>query len=232
MNETNDFTQTNQIIELLKTKSVLKLEIFESTKAQFKEFKKQAEIIIQNLRKATQGLEKQLSIEIKEKGDYYFELVVAGDLLVFFMHSNIFEFDKNHYLWQSKYVKQNEGAVFCGQITVYNFLADSLKFKREKDVGYPIARFFLNKDKHYLVDGKGKIGQKHGDFANQIINPEKTAEIILDLILYCMDFDLFVTPFQNLPEISVEEVTVISDFMTTPTGKRLGYKFNAEEEKH
>jgi hypothetical protein len=230
MNENNGLSQTNQIVELLKTKSILKLEVFDSAKSQFNEFKRQAELIVQDLRKATFGLDKQLSIEFKEKGDYYFELIVAGDLLVFFMHSNIFEFDKNHYLWQSKYVKQNPEAVFCGQITVYNFLADSFKYNRENDIGYPIARVFINKYLHYLADGKGKIGQKHSDFSTQILNPEKIADIILDLVLYCMDFDLFIPPFLNLPEISVGEVMQISDFMTTQTGKRLGFKFSAEEE--
>ena len=224
-------TKPDPIIELLKTKSTLKLDVFETTKLQFQEFKNQAEILVQRLKTESQLFDKRISIEYKEKGEFYFELTVASDILVFFMHSNIFEFDKNHYLWQSKYIKNDNQAIFCGQITVYNFLKDSIKFNRTNDIGYPIARIFVNKDKHYLAEGKGKMNQKHSHFNEQVLNPSVIAELINDLVLYCMNFDLFVSPFLELPEISVAEVNQITDFFTPRTGKRLGFKFNFEEEK-
>lgn len=222
---------TDPIVHLLKSKSSLKLDVFDIVKLQFREFRNQAEKLVKKLKEETQLFDKRIQIEFTERGEFYFELMVAGDLLVFFMHSNIFEFDKNHYLWQSKYIKQDNDAIFCGQITVYNFLSDSFRYNRVNDIGYPIARIFINKDKHYTAEGKGKINQKHGNFSEQTLNPEIISEIISDLVVYCMNFDLFVSPFQELPEISVGEVAQISEFLAPRTGKRLGFKFNFEEEK-
>ena len=229
MNGINDFNQTEKIVELLKTKTIHQKEVFDCTKKQFIHFKQQAASIVEYLKKSTTDVQNLVSIGFKEKGEYYFEISIAEDLLVFFMHSNVFEFDKSHYLWQTQYAKKNEGALLVGQITVYNFLADSINFKRENDIGYPIARIFINRQAHFFADGKGKMGQKHSDFSHQTLDASKCTEIILDLILFCMDFDLFVPPFQQLPEISVAEVTKISDFMARSTGKKLGFKFSAEE---
>lgn len=231
MNGLNDFSQTEKIVELLKTKSIHQKEVFECTKKQFIHLREKAAGIVEHLRASTTDFSQLVSIGFKEKGEYYFEISIADDLLVFFMQSNVFEFDKSHYLWQTQYARKNDGVLLVGQISVYNFLADSLKFKRENDIGYPIARIFVNRQSHFFADGKGRMAQKHADFSNQVLDPQKCAEIILDLILFCLDFDLYVPPFQQLPEISVAEVTKISDFMATTSGKKLGFKFNAEEEK-
>jgi len=231
MEKNNPDLAFNEIVDLLRNKSSLKLDVLENAKQVFKLFKNESELLASALQKKIKEFDSRLTIEFKEKGDYYFELKIAGDLLVFTLHSNIFQFEKNHYLWQSKYIKENPNAIFCGQISVYNFLADSMKFNRQNDIGYPIARFFINKDRHYFAEGKGSINLKHGNFSSQVIKEEIIRLIIESLILYCMDFDLYVPPFQSLQELSVSEVTQTNDFMSSKTGKRLGFKFQFEDEK-
>jgi hypothetical protein len=78
------------------------------------------------------------------------ELKAAGDLIIFHMHTNVFKLDQSHSLWKSSYLEEDEMRGYFGLINVYNFLSDSFKFNREGDLGYLVARIFLNKDGHFL----------------------------------------------------------------------------------
>ena len=62
----------------------------------------------------------------------------------------------NSYLQREKqkYVKEDKMRSFCGVIHVYNFLNDSFKYNRLNDVGNLVARIFVNKDKHFFVEGE------------------------------------------------------------------------------
>jgi len=38
------------------------------------------------------------------------------------MHTDVFEFDANHLVWQSPYVQADRDNSYCGIIDIYNFL--------------------------------------------------------------------------------------------------------------
>jgi hypothetical protein len=42
---------------------------------------------------------------------------------------------------------------YFGVVNVYNFLSDSFRYNRERDLGYLVARIFLNKEGHFFVQG-------------------------------------------------------------------------------
>ena len=46
---------------------------------------------------------------------------MASDLLIFRMHTDVFEFDANHLVWQSPYVQADRDNSYCGIIDIYNF---------------------------------------------------------------------------------------------------------------
>ena len=104
------------------------------------------------LRKLTEELRPKLSkihsslvVEYQVKGELEVEFSLAGDTMVFLLHSNVFTFDTNHEIWKMSYIKDDPSRAFCGQIFIYNFLSDSMKLYRERDLGYLIARIFINK---------------------------------------------------------------------------------------
>ena len=115
-------------------------------------------------------------------------------------------------------------------INVYNFLADSFKYNRINDIGYLVARFFLNKDLHYFVEGKRQLGFLYNDFVNEVINSDKIRKIIESSILYSMDFDLLTPPYDTMKVVSVSEVNEVTSAMSIKTGKRLGFKFQADND--
>jgi hypothetical protein len=217
------------ILRLLKEKASLKQTIFQQTTQLFSTFKDQLKLLVKELSDEVGKVDKRVLVEYHDKGPYQCELRVAGDVLIFYMHTNVFEFDKSHAIWKSSYVREDESRSYCGMIMIYNFLSDSFKYNRTTDVGYLIGRVFFNKDSHYFVDGKRQLGFIHNDFLHDEIDEKAVRGIILSAVLYCLEFDLYTPPFETLREVTVNEILEASNQMQIKTGKRLGFRFQAED---
>ncbi len=218
------------ILEVLKTKSSLKQSVFRKTIDVFNDFKVEAEKLVDELKTEMNTIDESVVVEFQLKGDFEFHIKFGGDILVFFMHTNIFDFPKSHPIWNNSYVKENEHRAYCGMINVYNFLSDSLKYNRINDVGYLVARCFINNDLHFFVEGKKQLGYLYNDFYSQVITPEKSRHIIESTILYSLDFDLLTPPYDNMKEVSVMDIIEVTNAMKIKTGKRLGFKFQADND--
>lgn len=218
------------ILETLKTKACLKQDVFKKTIEVFKIFKTEAEKLVEELKTDMKDIDQDIIIDFIDKDKYEFHIKFGGDILVFFMHTNVFYFDKSHGIWKTSYLKEDELRAYCGMINVYNFLADSFKYNRLNDVGYLVARMFLNKDLHYFVEGKRQLGFLYNDFVNETINNTKIRNIIESSILYSMDFDLLTPPYNTMKSVSVQDINEVTNAMSIKTGKRLGFKFQADND--
>lgn len=217
-----------KIIEGLKEKACTKKRTYELTKAVFRDFKKMIYAISLEMKEATQKMGTELEIEYKDKSEYEAELVFAGDTLIFSMHTNVFSFEDNHAVHHSKYAKSNYLNTYCGMIQMYNFLSDSLRYSRLNDVGYLVGRIFINKEKHFFVDGERQLGFLFNDFPNAVMNDVYMRAIIESAIIYCIDFDLLASPFKEVREVSVLQRLSEAGVQSTKTGKRVGFKFESE----
>jgi hypothetical protein len=209
----------------------LKQDVYSNTVHAFSILKANAKQLINSLAKATAAIDNRIVIEYKEKGEFEFELRIAGDLLIFAMHTNIFEFDKTHQVWRSSYVKDDHSRSFCGMINIYNFLNDSFKYNRVNDLGYVIGRIFINKENHYFLEGKRQLGFLYNDFVHAIIDEKTITAILESTVLYCLNFDLYTPPFDSIKEISVIDMQTASESMQIKTGKRLGFRFQADSDE-
>lgn len=218
------------ILAILAEKSSLKQDVYQRAFETFKQFKEIAEEIATDINKKIIKIDPRVVIEFKDKGEFQFELMVAGDVLIFSMHTNVFDFDKSHNIWKSSYLKENPLRSYCGMINVYNFLADSFKYNRNNDVGYLIARIFVNKELHYFVEGKRQLGFLYNDFVNSVIDKKQITAVIESAILYTLDFDLLTPPYDNVKEVSISEMQERSNNMQIKTGKRLGFKFHVDDD--
>jgi hypothetical protein len=226
----NSMTNRERILKTLSEKSVMKQDVFKNTLSVFNDFRTVMKEFVKELKADISKVDKRVSIDMTEKGEFELHFKFAGDLLIFQMHTNVFDFDKSHQIWKNSYVKENELLAYCGMINVYNFLGDSFKYNRVNDLGYLIARIFVNSQSHYFIEGKKKLGMLHNDFGKEIINPEVVLSIIEALMLHCLDFDLFTPPFDNVREITVSEMIDHANNMQVTTGKRLGFKFHSEDD--
>lgn len=205
-------------------KSSLKQHTFRNTIEVFSLFKKQLEHTHDDYREKVTTKDPYVTIEFKERTTFEAELRFSGDLLVFSMHTNVFLFDKQHPIYKSKYVSEATERAFCGVIHVYNFLADSYKYNRLNDVGYLMARIFVNRDNHFFVEGRKPIGLLYPDFENQIMDANSAQNIINNCIYQALHFDLLVPPIDQIQVISVGQKLSENGNAGIATGKRVGFK--------
>lgn len=215
--------QKERIVTLLKDKAVMKQEVYRNTSDAFEMLKTGVNDISLALLKETEEIDKRISIAISETKKYSIQLKVAGDVLEFFMHTNVFEFDRSHPMFKTGYIKHNENNSYCGIINVYNFLADSFRYDRTNDLGYLICRIFVNREMRFFIEAKGPVGAKYSGFSSEPLTQDQLKEIINDLIIYAITFDLFTPPFDQVREVSVGEIQEKTNSMNLRTGKRLGY---------
>jgi len=219
------------IVKTLKEKSSLKQSVYTSTLHAFNSMKAAAKQMATDLKQEAATIDKRLVIDYKDKGAFEFELRVAGDLLIFAMHTNIFDFDKSHQVWRTSYLKEDPFRSYCGIINIYNFLNDSFTYNRVNDSGYVIGRIFTNKENHYFVEGKRQLGFLYNDFVHDTLTPEAIVSVLESTILYCINFDLYTPHFDSIKEISVADMQTASEGMQIKTGKRLGFRFQADNDE-
>jgi len=217
------------IVGILQSKAVVKQDVFESTKKNFDLLKGVLQKVQDEYNAHLGEGDKRIQLLFEDKGEFVSQLKVAGDVLVFHMHTNTFEFDRDHEVWKSDYVKNKEHNSYCGVVNIYNFLHDSFRYNRENDAGYLIARIFINKEGHYFVEGKRQKGTGINHFGTSIINAENWQKIVETAILYSLEFDLLVPPYDDVKIISMMQMNgeIMSSKMQT--GKRLGFVYNADD---
>lgn len=216
--------------ELVFTKAHLKQEVYQSTKEAFDLFRATTREIITHFQQANEEEEKKIRFEFTDRGDFEFEVKFAGDVLIFMMHTNVFEFSRNHEVMKSPYIRENPNRSYCGVIHIYNFLADSFLYQRENDLGYMIGRIFINNEKHYFIEGKRELGMLYNNFNTSVINPETVQGIVESAIEYTTNFDLLTPPYDEVKLVSVGEMRSNFDKKSLVTGKRLGFRFQADTE--
>jgi len=222
--------ETRQLIlKNLTDKSGMKQLVYDNTFATFNLIKEVLHEMASDYNSAFKGIDKRVKLEYHDRGKFEAELRVAGDILIFSMHSNVFQFDRDHNIWKLSYVKDNNMASYCGIINIYNFLRDSFKYNRLDDLGYLIGRIFINKDYHYFVEGKRQMGFLYNNFGTATIDKESLINIIQSSILYTLEFDLLVPPYDVVKIASVNQMNTKIENSKLQTGKRLGFKFNSDD---
>jgi hypothetical protein len=226
MSETHD-KQQETILKLLAEKSVMKQDVFTHTIFVFNHLKEVLKERADNLSTLANGIDKRITITYKDVSPQSMHIKVAGDILDFYMHSNVFQFDHSHPMFKTGYIKNDELNSFCGIINVYNFLADSYKYNRLSDLGDLVARIFINRERKFFVETKTQIGYKYMNFSSEPIDKETLTDIVNELIVFAVTFDLFTPPYDSVRQVSVQEMQEKQSSTSLRTGKRLGYSGSA-----
>ena len=219
-----------QIKDLLVSKSNLKQQVYDNTFNLFAELKDVLhEFSTEIDEELEECLDKRIRIEYIDKGKFEARVVVAGDMLVFAMHTNIFTFEREHRIWQTPYVQADRANSYCGVINIYNFLADSFKNKRADDEGYLIGRIFVNREGKFFVEGKRQEKWRVDSFGSETISRGAIVEIVERALLYSLGFDLLMPSYDEIKRVSVEQFDSRMENTQFQTGKRLGYDFRSDD---
>ena len=222
-------SRQNEILSLLNQKAQVKLGIFNQTVEVFSQIKEVLNEMSNDLNDLLDNDDRRVRLEYRDRGRFEAELKFADDVLIFSMHSDIFLFDRDHSVWKKDFIKENPMNAYCGIISVYNFLSDSLKYNRQDDLGYLVARIFVNRERFFLVEGKRQKRSAVSNFGKKRLSREEIVSIVETAMLYTLSFDLLVPPFEMVKMASVEQINGKIESAKLQTGKRVGYKFNSDD---
>jgi hypothetical protein len=227
MSELDDKKTT--IIVTLKDKSVLKQKVYDNTFTAFCMVKDILKTMSKDVNNSLVNIDPRIKLEYTDRSNFDAQIKIAGDILFFSMHSNIFQFDREHPAWKTAYIQKNKYNAYSGIINIYNFLADSFKYSRLDDLGYLIARIFINHENQYFVEGKRQMGMLFTNYGNEEISRNSLQIIISTAIQYCLEFDLLVPPYDTVKIATVGQAEAKIQHSRIITGKRLGFQFNSDD---
>jgi len=215
------------VINLLLNKAAMKQDIADYSEKVFDQFKWIMDDELKTLRKSVD--DSRVRLKMEDKGHHEFRVSIGSDVLVFQLHRNVFRLPDDNPLWKTPYLEENGANGFFGMINIYNFLAESIEQNRINDPGYLIGRLYLNHDEKFMVEGKGQLGFLFRDLANSRMNEDIIRHIIQVSMAFAIEFDLITPPYEMVQQVSVGQIQMISSNLQVATGKRLGFKFSAED---
>lgn len=222
-------SKRDELVGTLNVKASLKQLVYDNTYNTFLKLKEILQEYAVEANELLEGQDKRIKLEYRDRGKFEAQLQIAGDILIFSMHTNVFHFERENIIWKNSYVSNNKQNAYCGLINIYNFLSDSFKYNRSSDEGYLIGRIFVNRELHYFVEGKRQVEYRHNSFGQQTITDESIIDIVESAIGYTLEFDLLVPPFDAVKLVSVDLMNTKIENSKLQTGKRLGYKYNSDD---
>jgi len=217
----------NYIFEQLKSKACLKQEVYQNLQDVFSQMRTEASSITQTLSEMMGSINEEVIVDFEEVGEFEFRVKFGGDALVFYMQSNVITFNQDFPVMQSAQVQQDPERKYFGHITIYNFLADSLKYNRLEDPGYLIARLLINKENHFFLEGVGQMNFLFQDIDNNVLNKDWVRLVIEKSMAAAIDNDLIGPPYPAIRNISLQQK--IMENMAAVRGEKIGFQMSFED---
>lgn len=216
------------IADLIETKSAIKQQTFRALCETFKAMKSEAKAVVEKINAEIKSKDRDISIKVINVSDHEFHIKMAGDLLVFLMHTNIVTLDHNHGFNKSDYVQQSPMRKYLGQVNVYNFMADSITYNRLNDPGYLVARLSMNFEKHFLVEGEKQLSFMFDNVSDKPISKTDLSIIIQLVLSQAIDSDLVTRPFPEIRAITLNEKILKTQAMGG--GYKIGFQLKTPDQ--
>ncbi|MEQ8423213.1 MAG: hypothetical protein RIA63_00785, partial [Cyclobacteriaceae bacterium] len=167
-----------------------------------------------------------VTVDFIEVNEHEFQVKLAGDLLIFVLHTNIVTFDEKHAAMQQPYCKENEINRYFGQIMIYNFMSDSIRFNRVNDPGYLVARILINHEKRFLVEGEGRLGFLFKEISAKPMESEDLNQIVQHSLTVAIENDLMAPPFPQVRFITLHQK--MEKTSELGAGQKIGFRMAYE----
>ena len=214
----------DQIQRLLENKSAAKQITFRKLLEAFEVLAKEARRVMAELKKKGKPGDQDVTVDFKRINEHEFQLKLAGDLLIFVMHTNIVTFDETHDVMKDPYIREKDINRYFGQIMIYNFMSDSVKFHRINDPGYLLARLLINHDGRYIIEGEGKLGVVFSHISDTSIS-ESDLNILVKLALtLAIENDLMAPPYPQVKFITLHQK--IEKTQELGAGQKIGFRMS------
>jgi hypothetical protein len=192
------------IKDMLENKSTAKQTAYKHTCWAFKILERDGEAIIDELKKRATPGDPDVTIEYNSIHEQEFDIKLAGDMLIFVMNTNIVTFEDSHAIMKEDYVKQNDVNRYFGQIMIYNFMADSMKFNRVNDPGYLLARLMINHELRYFIEGEKDL-TPYNQISEQPITEDDLKNLVKVVLKMAIENDLVTPAFTAVKSITLNQ---------------------------
>lgn len=216
------------IVQNLKNKSCVKQKTYNHLCVTFEKLMKCSKAVVKNIKNSIKEVDENITIEFKKSSNKEFHIKVAGDLVIFVLHTNIITFADEHGIIKSKYVSEDENRKYFGQIMIYNFMADSVKYNRMKDSGYLLGRVLVNYENHFFVEGEGQLNFMFNNISGKPISKLDIDIIVKLAITIAIKSDLIIPPFQEIKHITLYDKLESTHSMGG--GRKIGFQMSYNDD--
>jgi len=223
----SDQDHLDYIKQLLESKSAAKQKTYKHLLAAFSDISKESQRIVHELKSRANPDDKDVTIEFNEVNEHEFHVKLAGDLLIFVLHTNIVTFDEGHFIMQDPYMKLQEVNRYFGQINIYNFMSDSLKFNRINDPGYLLARIMINHENRFFVEGEGQLAFLFSKISHEPVNKESLDALVKLSLAIAIENDLMAMPYPNVKFITLYQK--LEHTHDLGGGQKMGFRMSYED---
>jgi hypothetical protein len=216
--------QLEHIQRMLENKSTAKQITYKILISAFESLAKESKRVVGELKKKVKPSDQDVTVDFKRINEHEFQVKLAGDLLIFVVHTNIVTFDEGHDVMKDPYIKENDINRYFGQIMIYNFMSDSIKFNRVNDPGYLLARLLVNHQGRYIVEGEGKLGAVYSHISPAPIT-EHDLNILVKLALtLAIENDLMAPPYPDVKFITLYQK--LEKTQELGAGQKIGFRMS------
>ncbi|MBL7845936.1 MAG: hypothetical protein JNL40_00605 [Cyclobacteriaceae bacterium] len=214
----------NRIQQLLEYKSTAKQVTYKRLIHAFETLAKESKRVISELKKRAKPSDADVTLDFKRINEHEFQVKVAGDMVIFVLHTNIVTFEDSHDVMKDAYIQSAEINRYFGQIMIYNFMSDSLQFHRINDPGYLLARLLINHEGRYIIEGEGKLGVVFSHISESPIT-ETDLNILVKLALtLAIENDLTAPPYNQVKFITLHQK--IEKTLELGAGQKIGFRMS------
>ncbi|HEY3429585.1 MAG TPA: hypothetical protein VGK39_02840, partial [Cyclobacteriaceae bacterium] len=139
----------------------------------------------------------------------------------------IVTFSDDHVIMQDPYLKEKEVNRYFGQIMIYNFMSDSLKFNRVNDPGYLLARLMINHENRFFIEGEGQLATLFNKISEKPLTNEALDALVKLALAIAIENDLMAPSYPD-----VKFITLHQKLEHTPDlggGQKIGFRMNYED---
>lgn len=190
---------------MLESKSAAKQTTFRHLSEAFNMMCNDSRRIISELTNLAHPADKDVTLYHKTINRHEFHVKLAGDLLIFVMHTNIITFDDEHEVMKDEYIRKNEVNRYFGQINIYNFMYDSLRYNRGNDPGYLIGRLMINHEDRFFMEGEKAFVSQYGKISPEPIDDPALQNIVKQSLQIAIKNDLMAPPYSKVRSITLNQ---------------------------
>ena len=192
------------IQHLLESKSSAKQTAYKNITNAFSILAAESRSVVDELKRRANPADKDVTVEYNTVNAQEFDVKLAGDMLIFVMGTNIVTLEETHPIMTHDYIRENEVNRYFGQVMIYNFMAESLKYNRTNDPGYLLARLMVNHENRFFIEGDKEL-ESYNQISDKTITGEDLKKVVKIVLKMAIENDLVAPAFTEMKSITVNQ---------------------------